>query len=178
MRWEPLDGVAMPNPDDVLWRYMGFDRYAWLVATSSLWFARADKLGDHFEGSRTSQDPHPDQQPHAEHLAAIAHASIHLSFVSCWSLSSVESMGLWTTFAGNASGVAITTTVGRLSTALEPTSDPFNAGLVRYIDYQTDAIDPQVGDFRRRLFSQAPELRARARVPRGHAASLAVHQGG
>ena len=40
-----------PLPDDaVLWRYMDFTKFVSLLEKSSLFFARADKLEDPFEG--------------------------------------------------------------------------------------------------------------------------------
>ena len=41
-----------PPPDDaVLWRYMDFTKFVSFLDKSSLFFARADKLGDPFEGA-------------------------------------------------------------------------------------------------------------------------------
>jgi hypothetical protein len=38
------------NPDIRIWRYMDFAKYVSLLETSALWFSRADKLGESFEG--------------------------------------------------------------------------------------------------------------------------------
>ena len=40
-----------PCNNAVLWRYMDFTKFISLLDTSSLFFARADKLGDLFEGT-------------------------------------------------------------------------------------------------------------------------------
>ena len=39
--------------DAVLWRFMSFTKFVSLLARNALFFARADKLGDPFEGSLT-----------------------------------------------------------------------------------------------------------------------------
>lgn len=40
-----------PSDDAVLWRYMDFTKFVSLLEKSALFFARADKLGDPFEGA-------------------------------------------------------------------------------------------------------------------------------
>ena len=41
-----------PSPADaILWRYMDFTKFVSLLETRTLFLARADKLGDPFEGS-------------------------------------------------------------------------------------------------------------------------------
>jgi len=34
-----------------LFRYMSFEKFAYLILKKKLWFARCDNLGDHHEGS-------------------------------------------------------------------------------------------------------------------------------
>ena len=41
------------DPTSNVWRYMDFTKYAAMLESSSLYFARIDKLGDPFEGSMT-----------------------------------------------------------------------------------------------------------------------------
>ena len=40
-----------PPADTILWRYMDFTKFVSLLEKRSLFFARADKLGDPFEGA-------------------------------------------------------------------------------------------------------------------------------
>ena len=40
-----------PQPSATIWRYIDFSKFVSLIATRSLYFARADKLGDEFEGA-------------------------------------------------------------------------------------------------------------------------------
>ncbi len=46
-------------PDLVLWRYMDFAKFVLMLEQHSLYFARADKLGDPFEGAAGIQDRLP-----------------------------------------------------------------------------------------------------------------------
>ena len=41
------------NENEKIWRYTDFTKFVSLMDRQSLFFARADKLGDPFEGSRT-----------------------------------------------------------------------------------------------------------------------------
>ena len=45
-----LRGIIQPKDDTTLWRYMSFEKFANLLATGSLFFSRADKYDDKFEG--------------------------------------------------------------------------------------------------------------------------------
>lgn len=49
--WQPL-GWEVPRPEVVLWRYMDFSKLLAILMDRTLWFARADTLGDPFEGAR------------------------------------------------------------------------------------------------------------------------------
>jgi len=39
------------NPEAPIWRYVDFTEFAALLTSQSLYFSRADRLGDAFEGS-------------------------------------------------------------------------------------------------------------------------------
>lgn len=45
---------TIPNPDTVLWRFMDFTKFLSIISTKCLYFPRADKLGDPFEGAKVS----------------------------------------------------------------------------------------------------------------------------
>ena len=46
----PEIGIA-PDPNSILWRYMELDRFKSLLERKALFFSRADKFPDQFEGS-------------------------------------------------------------------------------------------------------------------------------
>ena len=45
-----LKGITHPEDTDTVWRYMSFEKFANILATESLFFSRADKFDDKFEG--------------------------------------------------------------------------------------------------------------------------------
>ncbi len=45
-----LPGIARPKDTDFLRRYMSFEKFVSLLGTKSLFFTRADKFEDPFEG--------------------------------------------------------------------------------------------------------------------------------
>jgi len=45
-----LKGIIQPKDNATLWRYMSFEKFANILATESLFFSRADKYDDKFEG--------------------------------------------------------------------------------------------------------------------------------
>jgi hypothetical protein len=45
---------TIPSPDTALWRFMDFTKFLSLITTKCLYFPRADKLGDPFEGAKVS----------------------------------------------------------------------------------------------------------------------------
>jgi hypothetical protein len=53
-RWERLP-YTIPNPQTRLWRYMDFAKLVCLAKDRALYFARADQLGDRFEGAKGLQ---------------------------------------------------------------------------------------------------------------------------
>lgn len=45
-----LPGITTPEDTACLWRYMSFEKFVSLLATKTLFFTRADKFDDPFEG--------------------------------------------------------------------------------------------------------------------------------
>ena len=45
-----LEKITSPKDDAILWRYMSLEKFANILATKSLFFTRADKFEDTFEG--------------------------------------------------------------------------------------------------------------------------------
>ena len=48
--YEELDGINPPNDEDILWRYTNFEVFVNLLDTEALYFTRADKFEDPYEG--------------------------------------------------------------------------------------------------------------------------------
>ena len=48
--YKEVDGITPPDDWDTLWRYMNFEKFVNILATEFLFFTRADKFDDPFEG--------------------------------------------------------------------------------------------------------------------------------
>jgi hypothetical protein len=160
--------MLYPPDETVIWRYMNLAKFVSLLGTSGLWFPRADQLGDPFEGSRSPalSRIHPDVHPHLDSMAAIATAMLPLHFVSCWSISRVESAALWDIYSGRNAGIAIRSTVGDLKAALasEPSEEWVTVAAVRYVDFQDGYVPVSMVTerlfYKRSSFAHERELRA------------------
>jgi hypothetical protein len=112
-----------------VWRYMSFARFVWLLQKRQLWLSRADLLGDPWEialvGDQLkfviSRHPPTDifsKQPREsaeERSSRIIKLWRRTTFVNCWSTAEHESHALWRIYCRSAEGVALQTTLARLS---------------------------------------------------------------
>jgi hypothetical protein len=173
MPFEQHDIFAQPPDEAILWRYMDFTKFVSLLDRSTLYFARADTLGDRFEGSysRANAELRPvwaqeqglpadvfDDLSEARKLGPLTH------FISSWHWNDVESAAMWNLYLRSGDGIAIRSTFGRLCKSLSDDPHRVYAGLVRYIDYETTAI-PEANTFwpfvhKRRSFEHEREVRA------------------
>jgi hypothetical protein len=119
--------------DSVLWRYLDFPKFVSMLKESSLWFSRADLLGDPLEGSFTQAreierqrmlaNP-PGGQTRAELEAVFRHNervvsdSLRTVYINCWHCGTHESMALWRGYGGGPYAIAVRTTFGLLDSLL------------------------------------------------------------
>ncbi len=136
---------------------MSLVKFLSLLEAESLYFCRADMLGDPFEGSipRNMQVQVVNigaegaiRQP----LRPLAHLPSDLApivgnaqreirkwhFVNCWYASDTDSAAMWVIYASAHDGVAVRSTVGRLKMSLEDASEYVFIGRVRYIDFDQE----------------------------------------
>lgn len=148
-----------PRGDAKIWRYMSVSKYLSLVSTRQLYFARADLLGDPFEGAigisrvRTSYS--------APGSIFGTTAPREKVYISCWHEQSHELAAMWSVYGVLGESVAIRSTFGALVHTLP---DSVVVGRVRYTDFSK--LPPEAHDertryfFKRRSFSTDRELRA------------------
>lgn len=188
---EPEKHPLFELPDDrraKLWRFMDFTKFVALLDSKGLFFSRADRLGDPFEGSisaRALEIRKSEAQKIGRALQGIDSAVVSLAgfgdrlwdsleadsyrfrwhaewmFVSCWHMNEVESAAMWHLYAPSGQGVAVQSTYQRLR---EQLPDDVYIGKVKYIDYQRDHVDltNSFSPFlhKRASFSHERELRA------------------
>jgi hypothetical protein len=167
------DACPQPhNPQTRVWRYMDFAKYVSILDSSCLYFARADRLGDPFEGSypRGSIDLRPalyKLAPDADESRELEAASRLLRwfpqwvYLSCWHMSEHESAAMWQLYAKSNDAVAVASSYERLASCL-PAS--VSIGAVTYIDYDFELfrMDHVLSPFmhKRKSYQHEREVRA------------------
>lgn len=143
-----------PNPRSRVWRYMDLAKFVSLLTTRAMFFTRADKLGDNFEGSLTSatiaaiatvseqiiSEAEDKSFPNGTPEQQIRNAFKQFpkeNFVSCWHLNDHESAAMWRLYSLLNQGLAIQTTYEKLAAALP--EEIFLGGVI-YADYENVVI--------------------------------------
>jgi hypothetical protein len=147
-----------PPIDATIWRYMDFPKFVDLIDRSTLFFSRADRLGDSWEGSlsratlqieaaqlrrgisntergeRNVEQLREDSARYRERLAMFI-------MVCCWHEADHESAAMWKMYACEGAGIAVRSSFGALERALPRNFPQFiYAGRVRYIDYAQQPV--------------------------------------
>ena len=167
---EPQDLPSAPPDDAVLWRYMSFTKFVSLLTKRSLFFARADKLGEPFEGSLSPLNEelypfiHGKMLPEHQETHRILFRNLpRFTLINCWHENETESDAMWKLYAGNGEGISIKTTYRSLKESLMG-KEWVRIGRVNYVDYDTTRItdNDTIGPFihKRRSFEHEREVRA------------------
>ena len=167
-----------PNDDATLWRYMDFMKFVSLLDTQSLFFARADKLGDPFEGSppKLNADMRAEESKELRELLSDDLASKVVEMISstdklfrswtlvnCWHESEYESAAMWKLYSREYDGIAVKTSFKSLAESLMCSEGVF-IGKVEYIDYdeayiqERNTLAPFL--YKRHSFEHEREVRA------------------
>lgn len=156
--------VSPADPVAKVWRYLDFTKLVSLLESRALYFAQVERLadsrdqrGDPFEGSyprsniaTRPQDLYPFAPEHqSEHMVRlmgewtdVVRVMRRMTFVNCWHLSEHESAAMWRLYLSSGEGIAIQSTFARLTASFCNAPEEVNVGLVKYLDYQTERIDP------------------------------------
>jgi hypothetical protein len=166
-----------PNVDVSVWRYMDLVKFISILKEKALYFARADKLDDAYEGYYTAPMASPDswirklqaERPDVDVeeqrlsyeliLKAVSLLRKNL-FVNCWHVNEEESLAMWKLYTTHGDSISIRSTYKILS---EHLPNYCFLGLVKYIDYQRDSIPIGSGlnyiVHKRKAFEHERELR-------------------
>jgi len=174
-----LPFLATPEKGDaIIRRYMDFAKFVSLLDEQALFFVRADKLGDSFEGSHSKANIEIRPQVYRDMLKNLGSNSQDvlkdmsaffkflpkITAVSCWHLSEYESDAMWKLYLESSEGIAIQSTYYRLKSSIRDKSLPIHIYKVKYIDYEQDFMPGEfnVGPFfhKRKGFEHEHELRA------------------
>ena len=151
-----------PSSDAVLWRYMDFTKFVSLLDKQALFFARADKLGDPFEGSysKVNEALRPSfvqrvfgektiPEGTLENLADSMKRTRRSILINCWHQSPYESAAMWRLYSREQDGIAIKTDFNSFKNSFI-CSQSIYIGSVNYVDYKSYFID-ESNDFSRYL---------------------------
>ena len=137
-----------PPPDDaVLWRYMDLTKFVSLLVRSELFFVRADKLKDPFEGAWTNVNVAANEAFYNSlPETALQGNRINMSremrrfaLISCWHENCNESAAMWSLYSREMDGIAIKTDFSSFKQSLVSQTDIY-IGRVNYINYESDFI--------------------------------------
>lgn len=157
-----------PADSALIWRYMDFTKFVALLETSSLYFVRSDKFEDPFEGSYPKLNIEARsaiiaQGADPNYLTGVFKAIRNHIAINCWHLNEVESVAMWKLYLKSNEGIAVCSTVGNFKRAIVDPQAVY-IGSVRYINYETDGIDPNFmfSSFltKRKSFEHEKEIRA------------------
>lgn len=166
---DPLDAEA------ILWRYMDFPKFVSILENQALFFVRADRLNDPFEGSLPTRNIESQQTNlHPEFKEAMTMAGLptyslywkqlpRFTLVNCWHHSDYESEAMWKLYSTIQGGIAIKT---RFHIFIESfiAYERIHIGMVNYVDYdsqyipQHDPLSPYL--YKRNSFAHEREVRA------------------
>ena len=142
--YENHPAFESPNNKDVkVWRYMDFTKFVSLLEKKSLYFARADKFDDPFEGSYSKLniekrfDTYPEDK--IEKMSIPYEKIPKFVFLNCWHLNDFESAALWNLYLKSNEGISIQSNFERLTECFHKyTDNNIFVGKVKYIDYDKD----------------------------------------
>ncbi|MGM3216748.1 hypothetical protein ACSQ5K_16440 [Pseudomonas sp. PhalM4] len=147
-----------PGEDESLWRYMDFTKFVSLLEGGAIYFNRADKFDDAFEGRHPKASIEYFLDSYREVLkatgandavidsalsATLGSLSINRATVgiSCWHKNEHESAAMWKLYLSSREGVAIKTRFSRLKSSFIDCSPEVLIGEVQYIDYDKSHVD-------------------------------------
>ena len=159
------------NENAKIWRYMDFTKFVSLVDKSALFFPRADRLDDPFEGSfpeatvKLRPELYKDKIPTnaIPFLSSFKKNIVKFTAINSWHLSEYESAAMWKIYLKSNEGIAIQSTFGLLKSSLKDENHDIFIGKVQYIDFKKDLIsERRLTPFvhKRKSFEHEQELRA------------------
>ena len=139
--------LTLEYPDSIkIWRYMDSTKFVNLLDTESLFFCRADKFDDKWEGTfpkkmidKFSLDKKNIKSDDGNEYSWCEwqikkEAPSHL--INCWYMNDHESDAMWKLYSSNKQSIAIQSTIGRLKGCFKKTAEGIWIGEVEYVDFK------------------------------------------
>jgi len=137
--YKPHSKLEISNPDSSkIWRYMNFDKFQNMIEDTSLFFCRADKLGERWEGIFPKKTINKYGLKEKKILSSNGNTytpkewhklkELRSHLINCWHVNSDESYEMWKTYTSkndniSAKSIAIQSTIGRLKNSFHKTSE-------------------------------------------------------
>jgi hypothetical protein len=165
----PAASPGVENMDAMIWRYMDLAKFVALLDTRALYFCRADRLDDSFEGFVPTIEQTKRVAPQAipdKHLLIFRAASLEHRkriFVNCWHRNDIESAAMWKLYLRTGDGIAIQSTPRKLQRAASQSK--LLLGDVEYLNFDQLAWSNPASSVRpffqkRKSFEHEREFRA------------------
>ena len=157
-----------------IWRYLDFTKFASLLDRRALFFARADRLPDPFEGSYSKANIRlrpelykdiPDFSKFHSQIETFSQNIRKFVIINSWCMNEYESAAMWKLYLKGEEGISIQSTFKRLAESFHTYEEKdVYIGKVKYIDYETEWL-PEGNFFypflhKRKSFEHERELRA------------------
>lgn len=142
------EDIKKPGQNVKIWRYMDFTKFASLLDRSSLFFCRADKLGDQFEMTVPQENYAEEKKLYDytifaknpdwpyEKFAELMRTMRYEALINSWHMNDYESAAMWSSYLKTHEGIAIQSTYSKLMDSLSNCEDKVMIGEVGYIDYK------------------------------------------
>ena len=184
--FQPHDEFEQPEDKAILWRYQDLPRYIDLLLKQQLFFSRADKFEDPFEGKYTLQsrkelikeqlnnnnNKQEDENKVKEKVDQLAEE--HLAkrtfvTINSWHQNNDENYAMWKIYARGDYGLAIQSTYERLKHSFNATDKQVFIGKVNYYNESNEPIpfgDELIPFLRkRRIYEYENEVRCCHVIP-------------
>jgi hypothetical protein len=152
MPLENHPAFIIPREDYTIWRYISFEKLKSLLETKSLFFTRASKFADPFEGSMPKKevefrnanmlkDFSEDRERALRNIAGSEEWHHNLrknTVVNCWHMNDIENDLMWGYYLKSSNGVALKSNISKIQSAFEKTEASIYYSQVRYINYDED----------------------------------------
>jgi hypothetical protein len=166
----PHEEFKSIDDDKLLWRYLDLPRYIDLLIKKKIFFCRADRFEDPFEGrfNKLSEEEFINNQVEKSG-ASLAdflqqHSKKRMSTtVNCWHQNNDENYAMWQIYSRGDFGIAIQTNFKCLKKSFEKTPAAIHIGKVNYFDESAEslAVDGEFSPFlnKRNVYNYENEVR-------------------
>jgi len=166
--------IELPDdPNIPIWRYLSLSKFLDILMRESLFFCRADRFKDTYEGfvnsalteqiSEEFTEFENAQQMQKDLIFQLSSLKEY-SLVNCWNMSYPDSLDMWKNYCSEYEGVAIKSNIERLKSSIQgEDKDSFHIRPIKYRDIEKteeyDANGINLFTFKKLEFSYENELR-------------------